>query len=126
MSAVRYLFFDGRNHLVLEIGRLADITRCNEVLAVLEQAIEDRRPEFDGVDLNDCLVRRISHVAKPWVPHCDTGPAFQVENAITGEVYVARHYNHGEPYDPGDPTEYGFPEHLKSKPDTDPGFDPTP
>jgi len=116
MSALRYAFFDGSHHLVLEIGRIADVTPCNEVFFFLERAIEEKRPKFDGVDLDKCLVRRISHVARPGEPHCDTGPAFQIENAITGEVYVAEYYHHGVIYDPDDPNEFDFPEHLKKKP----------
>ena len=126
MAATRFLVIDGEYYLTLEIGRIADIRPCNEVVAFLEAMIDEEDPRFDGIDLDSCLVRRYSFVARPDVVHFTAGPAFQIENAVTGEVYFSQHYFEGKMYDPQNPAFPYRSRRLREISDQNPSADPEP
>ena len=87
------------NFLVLEVGRIEDISPCNEVVFFLDY-LDALSPDEGRIDPAACLVRRISHVGRPELTHYEAGPAFQVEHAITGEVYVSHYFYNGLLCDP--------------------------
>ncbi|MEO1039518.1 MAG: hypothetical protein AAFX09_08225 [Pseudomonadota bacterium] len=115
MSVARYLFHDGRHSLVLEVGRLADISPNNEIWHFMQGKFKDERPELADIDLEMCLVRRISFAADRSTAHCENGPAFQIEHAITGEVYVSEYIFEGRLFDPNDPNSSDYPDYLRQK-----------
>lgn len=125
MSVARYLLEENECHLVLEVGRLADMRPCNQVIAFLE-AVKFGHLEFDEIDPNLCLVRRISYIARPEIVHYEAGPAFQVENAVTGEVYLSEYYFSGKRYDPNDSSDPNNPEHLRQAHGNNEGHAPEP
>lgn len=82
----RRLFEEGGELLNLEIGTLSEFSHCEDVNWFL-QWVQERQPGYDGIPLNECLVRRFSDGSGKDRLHRPDGPALIIEHMATGHQY---------------------------------------